>query len=223
MKMGEEGKFFPNLGAMDEENLEGAGKAAKNLADRRFTAFEGDIQMIIEMEMFDKDNIKQVKELKRDVGDNLTRYEDILTHLEALYSVKPEKYKAQLKEMKENFDMLSTRRSTVRGKSLEAVKAIEEERNKKEARDTRDDRTLTGAQGGSGGGDKQFKQPAGPHPEKISQEFTPLQADNWQADMKLYVKTCSNLQALSIRGPKDLDETLRVYSFVASRRAGQGR
>lgn len=122
--MGDESKFFPNLGAMDVENLEGAGKAAKNLADRRFAAFEGDIQMIIEMGMFDEDNLKQVKELKRDVGENLTRYEDILTHLEALYSVKPEKYKAQLKEMKENFDMLNNRRSIVREKSLEAVKAI---------------------------------------------------------------------------------------------------
>ena len=77
--MGEEGKFFPNLGAMDVENLEGTGKAAKNLANRRFAAFEGDIQMIIEMEMFDEDNIKQVKELMRDVGTNLTRKEDILT------------------------------------------------------------------------------------------------------------------------------------------------
>ena len=202
--MGEESKYFPNLGAMDVENLEGAAKAAKNLADRRFTVFEGDIHMIIDMKMFDEDNIKQVKELKRDVGDNLTRYEDILTHLEGLYSVKPEKYKTQLKEIKENFDMMDTRRSTVRGKSLEAVKAIEEERNKKEARDTRDDRTLTGAQGGSGGGDKQFKQPAGPHPEKISQEFTPLQAENWQADMKLFVKTCSNLQVLSIEDQKTL-------------------
>ena len=122
--MGEESKFFLNLGAMDMENLEGTGQAAKNLADRRFAAFEGDIQMIIEMGMFDEDNLKQVKELKRDVGENLTRYEDILTHLEELYSVKPEKYKAQLKEMKENFDMLNNRRSIVREKSLEAVKAI---------------------------------------------------------------------------------------------------
>ena len=56
MKMGEEGKYFPNLGAMDVENLEGAAKAAKNLADRRFATFEGDIQMIIDMKMFDEDN-----------------------------------------------------------------------------------------------------------------------------------------------------------------------
>ena len=43
MKMGGESKFFPNIGAMDVENFEGTGKAAKNLADRRFAAFEGDI------------------------------------------------------------------------------------------------------------------------------------------------------------------------------------
>ena len=91
MKKGEEGKYSSNLGAMDMENLEGAAKAAQNLADRRFTAFEGDIKMIIDIEMFDEDNIKLVKQLKRDMGDNLTRYKNILTHLEAIYSVKPEK------------------------------------------------------------------------------------------------------------------------------------
>ena len=101
--MGEERKFSPNIGAMDMENMEGAGKAAKNLADRRFAAFEGDIQVTIDMRMFDEDNHKLLKDLKRDVGDQLNRYKDILTHLEATYSVKPEKYKTQLKEMKENF------------------------------------------------------------------------------------------------------------------------
>ena len=187
------------------DHLEGAAKAAKNLADRRFAKFEGDIQMIIDMKMFDEDNYKQVKELKRDVGDNINKYEEILTHLEAFYSVKPEKYKTQLKEMKENFDMMDSRRSTVRSKCLEAVRAIEEEKNKKETRDAREDRTLTGSQqGGSGGGDKQFKQPAGPQPERSSQEFTPLQAENWQGDMKLFVKTCSNLQVLSIEDQKTL-------------------
>ena len=76
--------FFPNIGAMDVENLEGTGKAAKNLADQGFAAFEGDIQVIIKMGMFDVDNHKQLKELKQDVGENLNRYEDILTHLEDL-------------------------------------------------------------------------------------------------------------------------------------------
>ena len=50
--------------------------------------------------------------------------------------------------------MISSRRSIVREMGLEAVKAIEEERNKKEARTLREDRTVTGSQGGGGGGDK---------------------------------------------------------------------
>ena len=49
--MGEEGKFFPNLGATDVDHLEGAGKAAKNLADRRFAKFEDNIQMIINLQV----------------------------------------------------------------------------------------------------------------------------------------------------------------------------
>ena len=56
--MGEEGKYSPNLGATDVDHLEGAAKAAKNLADRRFAKFKGNIQMIIDMKMFDEDNYK---------------------------------------------------------------------------------------------------------------------------------------------------------------------
>ena len=47
--MGEEGNYSPNLGAIDVEHLEGAAKAAKNLANRRFAKFEDDIQMIINL------------------------------------------------------------------------------------------------------------------------------------------------------------------------------
>ena len=92
--------------------------------------------------------------------------------------------------MNENFGLIDTRRYTVRSKGLEAVKAIEDERNKKEAKSLAEDRTLTGPRGagGGGGGDKMFKMPTGPLPEKISLEYTPLQADNWMADMKLFVK-----------------------------------
>ena len=82
MKVGEEEKYTPNLGAMDVIHLEGAAKAAKNMADRRFAKFEGDIQVVIEMKMFDEDNYQVVKELKKDVEENITKYEKILTHLE---------------------------------------------------------------------------------------------------------------------------------------------
>ena len=49
--MGEEGKYSPNLGAMDVDHLKGAAKAAKNLADRRFAKFKDDIQMIINIQV----------------------------------------------------------------------------------------------------------------------------------------------------------------------------
>ena len=49
--MGEEGKYSPNLGAMDVDHLERAAKAAKNLADRRFAKFEDDIPMIINLQV----------------------------------------------------------------------------------------------------------------------------------------------------------------------------
>ena len=49
--MGEEGKYSPNLGAMDVDHLKGAGKAAKNLADRRFANLKDNIQMIINLQV----------------------------------------------------------------------------------------------------------------------------------------------------------------------------
>ena len=133
--MGEESKYSPGLAAMDMESL----------TDRRFQAFEGDIEIIINMGMFDEDNVQLVKELKLGVGDTLTRYEEILSRLEAIYSVKPEKFKDQLKEMNENFGMISKRRYTVRKQCLEATKAIEDERNKKEAKSLATNRATTGA------------------------------------------------------------------------------
>ena len=209
--MGEESKYSPGLAAMDMESLEGAAKAAQSLTDRRFQAFEGDIEIIINMGMFDEDNVRLVKELKLGVGDTLTRYEEILSRLEAIYSVKPEKFKDQLKEMNENFGMISKRRYTVRKQCLEATKAIEDERNKKEAKSLATNRATTGARGAGGEGDKMFKLPTGPLPERISLEYTPLQADNWKADMKLFLKTCTNMQVLSIE-----EQTTLIKRYVAT-------
>ena len=129
--MGEESKYSPGLMTMDLESLEGEAKAAQSQTNRSFEAFEGDIEVIINMGMFDEDNAKQVKELKNNTGDTLTRYEEILSRLEATYSMKPEKYKDHLKDMNENFGLINTRRYAIRKKCLEATKAIEEERNKK--------------------------------------------------------------------------------------------
>ena len=70
--MGDEAKYSPGPAAMDRENLEGAAKAAQSLTDRRFQDFEGDIEIIIGMDMFNEDHVQQVKELKLGIGDALT-------------------------------------------------------------------------------------------------------------------------------------------------------
>ena len=208
--MGEEAKYSPGLAAMDVESLEGADKAAQSLTNRRFQDFEGDVEIIISMDMFNEDHVQQVKELKLGIGDALTRYEEILSRLEAIYSVKPEKYEKQLKDMNTNFGLISKRRHTVRRQCLEAAKAIENERNKKEAKEKTTGRASTGTTGNRGGeGENMFKLPTGPLPEKISLEYTPLQADNWKADMKLFLKTCTNMQVLSIE-----EQTTLVKRYV---------
>ena len=46
-------------------------------------------------------------------------------------------------------------------------------------------------------GEKQFKMSTGAHPERITSEFTPLMAESWEGDMKLFIKTCSNIDILS--------------------------
>ena len=85
--MGDEEKYTPNIGTMDVYHLKGAAKPAENMADGRFTKFEGDIQVIIELGMFDRDNYQLVKDLKKDVEENIIKYEEILTHLEGVYFV----------------------------------------------------------------------------------------------------------------------------------------
>ena len=186
-------------------DIKGAAKAAKNMADRRFKKFEGNIQEVIKLGMFDKETYQLVKDRKRDSEENIVKYEEILTYFEGVYSVKPKKFKAQIPEFTKNFEVMAGRRFTVRTKGKEAVKAIEEEKNKQEQKSLREDRTVTGSQkGGGGGGDKQFKQPTGAHPDRISSEFTPLMAENWQEDMHLFMKTCSNMDILSSSEQKTL-------------------
>ena len=153
--MGEEPKYSPGLAAMDRESLEGAAKAAQSLTDRRFQDFEGDIEIIIGTGMYDEDMVQQVKELRMGIGDAITRYEEILSRLEAIYAMMPEKNKEQVKAMDTNFGLISKRRQTVRTKCLEATRAIENERNKKEAKNQATGRSSAGVPGSRGiGGEK---------------------------------------------------------------------
>ena len=96
-----------------------------------------------------------------------------------------------MKELVENFDLIAERK-----KVKEANTAIEKERNQEEVKKNKEDKE--GGAGKRGGvkpeAEKQFKQPTGAHPEKISAEFTPLMAKQWAEDIRLYIRTCSNLE-----------------------------
>ena len=71
---------------MEMGQIQGVAKAAKNMADRRFKKFEADIQEVIKAGILDKDNYQLVKDLKKDVEENIVKYEDILTYLEGVLS-----------------------------------------------------------------------------------------------------------------------------------------
>ena len=64
--MGEE-KYSPDFVKMELGEVQGAAKAAKNMADRRFKKFEADVQEVIDEGRYDKDNHQLIKDLKRDM------------------------------------------------------------------------------------------------------------------------------------------------------------
>ena len=160
--MGEE-KYTTDYVTLSEQ--QGAAKAAKNMADRRFQRFEGDLLEVIEGGRFDEDDYNIVKDLKRDTEENIDRYEDILTHLEGVYAAKPTKFALEIEELANNFEVIAQRRGILRGKVKEANTAIEEERNKYEVKKRKEDREGSSGSGKRGRGasnsEKQFKQPQG--------------------------------------------------------------
>ena len=96
--MGEE-NYSPDYFKMDLADAQGAAKAAKNMADRRFKRFEADVQEVIDGGRYDKDNYKTVKDLKKNIEENIDRYEDTLTQLEGVYAAKPTKYGVEMDEL----------------------------------------------------------------------------------------------------------------------------
>ena len=86
--------------------------------------------MVINAVMFNNDNHKLIKYIKKDVEENIVKYEEILTHLEGLYSARVKKYPDEMKELTKNFKVIEERRSTLRTKVKDAFAAVEEARNK---------------------------------------------------------------------------------------------
>ena len=172
----EEEKYAPNFGNMDLSEIQGTAKATKNMADRRFKRFTEDIKVVIDAVMFDKDNYKLIKYIKKDVEENIVKYEEILTHLEGLYSARVKKYPDEMKELTKNFKVIEERRSTVRTKVKDALAAVEEARNKDQQQRAEEDVPVLPRRG-ERDGEKQLKMPTGAHPERISSEYTPLMTE----------------------------------------------
>ena len=168
--MGKE-KYTPNRVTMTLVEQQGVAKATKNMADRVFKRFEGDVQEVIEGGRYNEDDYKTGKDLKR---ENIVRYEDILTHLDGVYAAKPTKFAIKIDELAKNFEVIAQRRGILRGKVKEANAPKEEERNTWEVEKGEEDREGSSGSGKRGGSasnsEKQLKQPQGSHPEKISSE-----------------------------------------------------
>ena len=102
----EEEKYSPNFGKMELTEIHGTAKASKNTADRRFKKFVRDIQEVIDAGMYDKDNYQLVKDLRKDMEENIVKYEEILNYLEGVYS--------DIKELTKNFKVIAETMSTMR-------------------------------------------------------------------------------------------------------------
>ena len=166
--MGED-KYTPDYGRMSLADAQWAAKASKNMADRRFQRFEGEVQEVIDRGRYDPGDHKTVKDLKKDDDVNFDSYEDILTHLDGIYPANPDKVAKEMEELAKSFELISQRRETLRKKVKEANAAIEDERNKYEVKNNREDKDDSSGSGKRGGGDrtaeKQFKQPSGAQPD----------------------------------------------------------
>ena len=57
----------------------GDSRSSKNIADIMFKRFTKDIKVVIDSVMFNNDNYKLIKDIKKDVEENIVKYKEILT------------------------------------------------------------------------------------------------------------------------------------------------
>ena len=122
--------------------------------------------------------------------------------MESVYAGKGKKKENEMKEIVNNFQEITERKDAVRKKVKKANDALKAARNAEAVRrnsenSTRRCREERGDGSRPGGAEKQFKQPTGVLPTKISEDNTPIFAQGWANDMKLYLRTCLNLDILS--------------------------
>ena len=121
--------------------------------------------------------------------------------MDSVYAGKPTKNEKQMKAIAGNFTEIAERSITMKKKVKQGNEAIEKARNEEAVKRSHEE-TETGSKDGRRGGprqdsERQFKLPTGVLPEKISSDITPLMAQDWPSVMRLYIRTCSNLEILS--------------------------
>ena len=121
------------------------------MADRRFKRFTEDIKVVIDTVMFDKNNHKLIKDIKKDVEENTVKLEEIWTHMEGLYSATVKNYPDEMKELTKNFKVIEEGRSTVRTKVKDALAAVEAMRNKEQQQRAEEDVPVLPRRGGRDG------------------------------------------------------------------------
>jgi hypothetical protein len=142
-----------------------------------------------------------VKEKRKEVERYTSIYEENLIWLENRYSVQGPSKKKELDLIDKSYKTLEERRDAVREICREVNEKIDKWRNdeavRKRAEDSDNTSRRRSRSANRGGGEKQFKQPSGPTPDKISREFKPRQAQDWVNEMNLWMKGCSNRSELT--------------------------
>ena len=197
-----ESKFVPDINPETTlEEMEGRAKTLKKLAERKYGTLKKDIQEMVDKTFYEAVDVSIVKEKRKEIEGYTVKYEETLTWLENRYTVQGSSKKNELESIDKNYKVLEERRDAVRIICKEVNEKIDKWRNDEAVRKRAEDSDNTGRRrsrsANRGGGEKQFKQPSGPTPDKISREFTPRQAQDWVNEMNLWMKGCSNLSELT--------------------------
>ena len=172
----------------------------KKMAERQYGRFTKELQEMLDKDFYEDEDVNIVKEKKKEVLRYITAYEETLSWLETKYSVIGKTKKKEVDSIDESYKTLEERRDAVRETCKEVLEKIDKWKNEEAARKKAENSDNTRRRSRSatrGGGDKQFKQPSGPTPDKISREFTPRQAQDWVSEMNLWLRGCSNLDVLT--------------------------
>ena len=78
---------------------------------------------------FDEEDFQKIKDLRRDTVETTTRFEEIITFLDGVYSPKGKKKEKELEDIDKCFEVITDRRDTVIRLSKEATTALEAIRN----------------------------------------------------------------------------------------------